>query len=79
LASGWKVAQLERTLAQRAAEPAQPADSRFGMLERALVLAQREIAELRTAGPGGAERAALEQAVLLEQVERRASDAERAG
>lgn len=78
LASGWKLAQLERTLAQRAAESTQPADARLGVLERALVLAQREIAELRASGPGGADRSALEQAVLLEQVERRASDAERA-
>lgn len=79
MASSWKVSQLERTLAQRAAEAAQPADARLGLLERALVLAQREIAELRAAGPGGADRAVLEQAVLLEQAERRAPDAERAG
>ncbi len=49
VAASWRITQLERELAQTTAAPSEPG-ARERELERALVLAQREIAELRGAG-----------------------------
>ncbi|NUO50013.1 MAG: hypothetical protein HOV80_14250 [Polyangiaceae bacterium] len=53
VAASWRISQLEREVAERkAAESAEPG-GRERDLERALVIAQREIAELRGGGPAG--------------------------
>jgi SAM-dependent methyltransferase len=66
VAARWRIAQLEHELVDARAGAGTP-PSADGDLERALDLAQREIATLRASGGGGAQQA-VEQGVLLEQL-----------
>ncbi len=78
VAASWRISQLEREAREAAAPPHDPTRKETD-LERALVLAQREIAELR-AGARPAVAGVSEEAVLLEQIERaRAEPAAPAG
>jgi len=72
VAASWRVAQLEREVARRANAAVETASHRERELERALSLAQRELAEARSRGDeaptGRSTEAATESMVLREQV-----------
>ncbi len=64
VAASWRISQLEREVAEgRATEPVEPG-ARERELERALMIAQREIAELRGGGLAGD--ASSEQAAVVD-------------